>query len=54
VGIAREYANRLLEMPVKEFKLERKTTALIKWLKEKAGVPEFQPVGKKIVDGSDD
>lgn len=54
VGIAREYANRLLEMPAKDFKLDRKTTALIKWLKEKAGVPEFQPVGKKIVDGGDE
>jgi len=50
VGIAREYAIRLLELDNREFKLESRTKALIDWIHENASVPELHPAERKILD----
>lgn len=52
VGIARDYASRLLELPDEDFKMEPRTKALLDWIHENAGVPIVAPLDKKILEPS--
>jgi predicted ATPase len=49
VGIAREYANRLMDLPDSQLRWESRAKAIVEWLTEKVGVPETHPVEKTIL-----
>jgi len=50
VGIAREYASRLLDLPDDEYKHDNRAKALIDWVQKEAGVPEQHPVDQRILE----
>lgn len=50
VGIAREYASRLLEFSDDQFKFDARAKALVDWIHKEAGVPEQHPVERKILE----
>lgn len=50
VGIAREYAALLFDMPNDKFRLDNRPKGLIEWIQENAGVPTIHPAEKKILE----
>ena len=53
VGIAREYATRLLELPDDEYKHDSRPKALIDWIRKEAGVPAQHPADGRILENED-
>lgn len=53
VGIAREYATRLLDWPDAEYRHDNRAKALIEWIQKEAGVPEQHPVDQRILEDQD-
>lgn len=51
VGIAREYAVRLMDFPDSEYRHDNRTKSLIEWIQKEAGVPEQRPVDQRILEG---